>query len=127
MAFSCPECASPASLVITSGLELAPDANWDEISVQILRCANCGFCGVALYQESRRGAFGDSLVVHQGYAVALQNFRILEQAIAACPSPGDHHCECRSHALIEQVYASGAWRGADTDQEGNGFVMQTSS
>jgi len=127
MGFSCPDCRFPARFEIASSLELPPDTNWDEISMQIVRCANCGFCGVALYQESRRGAFGKSLIVHQGYAVALQNIGILEQAIATCPSPGDHHCECRSHALIQQVYASGAWRAADTDREGPGFEIQFSS
>ena len=57
MSFACPECLTK-SLKITAKLELPPDSRSDEITVQVVACSRCGFAGVAVYEESRRGAHG---------------------------------------------------------------------
>ena len=70
MPFRCPACHQP-SLEIVQSLELPADDQWDEIAVQELRCSGpaCGFRGIAVYEESRRGALDSECVVHTGYVL----------------------------------------------------------
>jgi len=69
MPFLCPSCNKP-SLEIVRSIELPPDDEWDEITVQTLVCsgAACGFSGIGIYEESRRGALDSECVRHTGYA-----------------------------------------------------------
>ncbi len=53
--FRCPA-GDTLGLDLGPSLELPPDGRSDEITVQGLRCVHCDFLGVALYEESRRGA-----------------------------------------------------------------------
>lgn len=71
MPFRCPSCDQP-SLEITQSLELPADDQWDEIALQALKCSAtaCGFTGIAVYEESRRGALDSECVVHTGYAMS---------------------------------------------------------
>ena len=69
MAFLCPACDAAGGLKITRRLELPPDSRSDEITLQIVRCRRCNFEGLAIYEESRRGALGDEAVDHRGYMV----------------------------------------------------------
>ena len=55
MSFVCPECRG-ASLEIGPRMQLPSDSRSDDIAVQVLQCARCDFRGVAIYEESRRGA-----------------------------------------------------------------------
>ncbi len=68
MPFQCPEC-STKTLKITHKLELPPDSRSDEITLQIIECSGCGFGGIAVYEESRRGALDDDSFDHTGYRV----------------------------------------------------------
>jgi C4-type Zn-finger protein len=47
MSLICPACGS-AELAITLSLELPPDAYDDEITLQVVECAGCGFHGLAV-------------------------------------------------------------------------------
>ncbi len=66
MSFICPCCSEPR-LEITASKELGPDSSSDEQSLQIIACTSCGFSGMALYEESRRGSFGSEHVRHRGW------------------------------------------------------------
>ncbi len=63
-AFECPECNNN-TLTIEKSLELGPDDDSDEVAIQKIKCRECGFEGLALYKESRRGA--NECVNHYGY------------------------------------------------------------
>ena len=61
MAFKCPSCQGN-SLKIDRSLELPPSGFDDEITVQTVKCEACGFRGIAVYRDPRRGSFdSDSL------------------------------------------------------------------
>lgn len=66
MSLICPECERPY-LKVTKSVDIAPDDKWDEIAVQTIKCSSCGFEGIAVYRESRRGPMGQELVHHIGY------------------------------------------------------------
>jgi len=68
MAFECPACGDP-KLEIRFSLELPPQDDDDEITLQTLKCAGCGFYGVAVYRESRYGSLSPESWRHQGYPV----------------------------------------------------------
>ena len=57
MTFLCPECEHK-SLNITAKIELPPDARSDEITLQVVECAQCRFFAIAVDKASRRGALG---------------------------------------------------------------------
>ncbi len=70
----CPDCqANP--LKITQSLELPSDIRNDEITLQIVHCDECGFHGLAVYQESRRGALDSESWEHEGYRVSEEDFQ----------------------------------------------------
>ena len=102
--FQCPDCSNPRSLRITSRLELPPDSRSDEISLQIIQCRNCGFAGLAIYEESRRGSLDSEIVNHIGYHVHAQDLEILKAMIKRCPEPG------RKPARSSRCGAAAEWR-----------------
>jgi hypothetical protein len=111
MAFACPECCDPASLRITSSIELPPDSRSDEITLQIVECARCGFRAAAVYEESRRGSLDSEAGDHFGYRVASEILESLVTQINACPGPGNRGCPCESHRRLGTTDDSGRWRG----------------
>jgi C4-type Zn-finger protein len=66
LVFICPACKYK-TLEIISSIELPPDIRSDEITLQILKCKNCEFKSLGLYEESRRGALGYESVNHRGF------------------------------------------------------------
>ncbi len=113
MSFRCPACTTH-TLAIILRLELPPDSRWDEITLQTLACTRCGFTGVAVYQESRRGALDREIVHHEGFRLAPAEQRRLERALRSCPRPNDRRCECFAHRAFGSTNASGRWTGLDT-------------
>jgi len=65
-AFRCPQCRE-CTLKITDHLEIPPDRDWDEITVQIVHCTNCGLEALGVYQESRRGRLDSETWNHAAY------------------------------------------------------------
>lgn len=80
MSFICPRCSEPR-LEITASKELGPDGSSDERSLQVIACGSCGFSGMALYEESRRGSFGSEHVRHQGWEVDSKNIDALKKLL----------------------------------------------
>ena len=112
MPFQCPECRQSA-LRITHRLELPPDARSDEITLQVVRCSQCRFEGLAVYEESRRGALDDESYSHTGYEAKKAALSALKVAIARCPDPGDPRCACAAHEEYGRRDTHGRWTGLD--------------
>ena len=118
MPFVCPEC-SVKSLKITSRIELPADSRSDEIALQIVRCEGCGFAGIAVYEESRRGALGSESFDHTGYHVSADDLKWVKRAIERCPKPRNRRCMCSAHRELGSKDASGRWNGfKDVQREG---------
>jgi hypothetical protein len=112
--FTCPRCHTPGGLRITHRLELPPDARSDEITLQVVRCSHCRFEGLAVYEESRRGALDHESFSHTGYeAKDRAQLSALKAAIAHCPAHGDPRCTCAAHQAYGQHGAYGQWTGLD--------------
>ena len=111
MSFLCPQCSTPKSLAIAAKLELPPDSRSDEITLQVVECGRCSFAGIAVYEESRRGALDDDSFDHVGYYVDNEDLDRLKREIRRCPNPGDRRCKCPAHRSISQRDKSGRWNG----------------
>ncbi|HVG45555.1 MAG TPA: hypothetical protein VM890_12530 [Longimicrobium sp.] len=113
MPFACPECGSPGSLRITSSIELPPDSRSDEIALQLVACARCGFRAAAVYEESRRGGLDSEAVDHVGYRMTGEALDSLAARIGACPETRNRGCGCESHRRLGRTDDSGRWRGLE--------------
>jgi hypothetical protein len=110
MPFLCPECSSHGSLEISHKIELPPDSRSDEICLQIVKCSECDFEGIAVYEESRRGRLDEESVQHTGYRVSKGDLQSLRKAIRGCPKPRNWRCRCRAHQKLSRTDASGRWK-----------------
>jgi hypothetical protein len=124
MPFQCPECSTSGSLRITSRLELPPDSRSDEITLQIVKCSRCGFAGIAVYQESRRGALDSESVDHTGFRVHTGDWKALERAINRCPRPNKWRCKCAAHHKLSRTDAWGRWNALDDLRLEGAFQMK---
>jgi hypothetical protein len=109
MAFICPACAAPG-LEIGATLELPCDADWDEITLQVVVCARCGLRALAVYREARHGALDSEDVEHAGWRVSAADFEDAAAALALCPRPADSDCTCAAHRRFGAQRA-GHWQG----------------
>ncbi len=123
MPFQCPEC-SLHTLKIIHKLELPPDSRFDEITLQVVECSRCGFGGIAVYEESRRGALDDDSFDHTGYRVGGDDLRALREAMRTCPRPADHRCTCSAHREFGARAESGRWNGLSGVRRGSAFAMR---
>ncbi len=108
----CPKC-NAGTLKIISCIELAPNSRSDEISVQITRCSQCRFTGLAIYEESRRGPLDKESIAHRGYCVSSTNLTALKQLMKQCPDPRNPKCQCEVHRAIGRVDDDGRWNGLE--------------
>ena len=111
MSFMCPECSTPRSLKIKAKIELPPDSRSDEITLQVVECSRCRFAGIAVYEESRRGALGSESFSHVGYRVGAKDLRMLKRTIKQCPAPNNWRCECSAHRTLGGKDVGGRWNG----------------
>ena len=111
MAFICPECSTSKSLKIGLKIELPPDSRSDEITLQVVKCTKCGFEGIAVYEESRRGAMGSESFDHSGYRVNVDDLKDLKVMIRQCPEPRNRRCRCPVHRKLRRTDSSGRWNG----------------
>jgi len=109
MSFQCPQCSHLKSPRITSSTELAPDARSDEISLQVLRCKDCDYEGLAVYKESSRGGFDSESVDHYGYHANREIIRSVRALIKSCSAWKDARCICISHQNLNLRDKSGRW------------------
>ena len=109
MPFLCPECSCRGSLRVVLRIELPPDSRSDEIALQTVECSNCGFAGIAVYEESRRGSLDEETFHHTGYHLPRSDLQDLRRAIRSCPDPANSRCRCSAHQVLSQADASGRW------------------
>ena len=118
MPFLCPQCKLP-QLNITAKIELSPDSRSDEIMLQIIKCYLCGFSGIAVYEESRRGSMDSESFTYYGYRVSPADLRALRELIKNCPDPKNRRCECFAHHTLNVKDISGRWNAlADVHLDG---------
>ena len=120
MSFICPEC-SGGRMRIAASLELPPDRWWDEITLQVVECPDCGFRGAAVYEESRRGALDSEAWNHRGLRLDEATLRTLIQDVAACPEPRNAACRCAAHQRWGRTDAAGRWAGVP--ESAGGFPL----
>jgi hypothetical protein len=101
MPFACPSCSGQA-MEITSSLELPPGEMDDELALQTLKCEPCGFQGIAIYRESRRGRMDSESWRHDGYPISKEGLEQLRKDFMCCPSPRDRACPCAAHRKLSQ-------------------------
>jgi len=100
MSFECPQCEA-GSLHIGITLELPATGDDDEVQIQLLKCAACGFEALGVYRESRHGSLDDrESWHHDGYQVKASGLESLRRAIELCPGRKDRRCGCGTHASL---------------------------
>ena len=125
MSFNCPKCKSAGSLTVSYSIELPPDSRSDEIALQLVACSmdDCGFRGVAIYEESRRSALDSEHWDHTGYQVSDNGFQMLRTAITVCLEPSTASCQCASHQQLGKVSPAGRWQPPKGIEWGSAFPM----
>lgn len=121
--FVCPECLMPGALQITRSIQLPSDSRSDDIALQVLVCQGCGFRGLAVYEESRRGALDSEAWEHTGYRAAAATVARLTTWIGQCPNPNDPDCACAVHALLGTT-SGGRWQGLRIMEPSSAFPMR---
>jgi len=124
MKFVCPQCRG-VSMKINESIELPPDSRSDEIAVQTLKCLKCGFNGLGVYEESRRGSLDSESVDHRGYYVDDCIIASIEKMIGQCPEPNKSSCRCRIHQILSRVNKFGRWNWLDKIPHKERFKLQT--
>ncbi len=125
MSFACPRCQSSSTLTISQSIEFPPDSRSDEIALQLVVCSRdaCGFRGVAIYEESRRGALDSDHWDHTGYRLPVGDFEVLQATISRCPDPSNAGCQCKSHQELNRLSTSGRWLPPEGIEWGSAFPI----
>ena len=110
MGLVCPDCRRD-SLSSAATLELPSDSRSDDITLQVVECAACGFEALAVYEESRRGSFGSESVDHRAYRTPREVVQAVRRELAGCPDPGNARCACAVHKSLGTKNAAGRWVG----------------
>lgn len=122
-AFRCPGCERPDSLTIRAALSLPADSRSDDIILQLVSCAECGFAGAVVYEESRRGRLDDEAWEHSGYRVSPAAYDEIYLLVLSCPSPRDDACLCPAHLTLGAQDSSGRWAGLRATHTGGYFPV----
>lgn len=125
MSFICPQC-SAKTLTITSRIELESDIRSDEVRLQIVECSTCDFNGVAVYEESRRGALDSDSYDHYGYKLSAASVQSLKHLINACPDTNNTSCSCLTHRTLNRADKNGRWNALDNFEK-QGYFSMTSA
>jgi hypothetical protein len=102
MAFVCPDCTE-RSLEIALTIELPSDGTHNETCLQLVECEQCGFQGIAVYGESRRGALDSECWSHDGYRLGKESLESFMETMKQCPSPSNCRCECGFHRALSSA------------------------
>lgn len=124
MPFACPQCRTYNGLKIIASIELPPDRDSEEITLQVVSCKVCGFKGLALYEESRRSFYEGEDWKHIGYWVSPDAVESVMAAIHSCPDPFNDQCDCPAHTILAEGDAQGVWKGLLEMQRGHTFLMR---
>ena len=123
MTMVCPDCSKAGWLKITKSLELPYDSRSDEITLQVIKCMSCHYEGVAVYEESRRGGFGDESIDHRAYHVRESDLDWVKRQISHCPSPRNSRCKCKVHRTLGIKDKNGRWDGLASVELGRRFAL----
>jgi hypothetical protein len=124
MSFRCPQCLTRNSLEITLSIELSPDRQSDEISLQVVTCSACAFRGLAVYAESRHGRLDSESWEHIGYWVSPDAIESVSATIRSCPDPFNSRCSCSAHTSLGEQDVYGTWCGLLEMERGHTFKMR---
>jgi len=111
-------------LKIVDRIEMPPDARSDEITLQVIRCGVCNFEGIAVYEESRRGALDSETIDHYGYTLDGQELNSLKALIKRCPEPANQRCVCDSHQNLKERNRFGRWVKPGFTSEQKTFIIK---
>ena len=111
------------AMEIVQSLELPPDSRSDEITLQLLECRQCGFRGLAVYEESRRGPFDSESWEHAGWHVPPAQWEWISGLMLACPHPENPRCGCHTHKKLGLVDYNGRWCGLDQIEYTDEFAL----
>ncbi len=109
-AFRCPQCRQCA-LKINAHLEIPGDRDWDEITLQMVSCSNCGLGALGVYQEARRGRLDSETWSHTCYRLDPQDVLRVAAIISSCPRPYDSSCLCSAHLELGLTNSKLQWDG----------------
>ena len=123
MPFRCPECLAE-SLEIGLSMQLPPDSRSDEIVLQVVSCERCGFGGLAVYEESRRGALGAEAWNHTGYWVSEEAMAEIASLIKRCPEPDKTACQCPAHLELSRRDDHDRWREPGSMETADTFALR---
>ena len=116
--FVCPQCGANGVKVVRS-MNLPASERSDDIILQITQCNSCSFQGLALYEESRRGAMGSESWEHTGFWVLEPVIEKVEEIFSRCPDVQDKRCPCAAHKeAVEAVVRGKKWPLAILDLMG---------
>jgi hypothetical protein len=124
MAFRCPQCLTCDTLEIFTSIELPPDRQASEISLQVVSCAACKFRGLAVYQEGRANIHESQTWQHIGYWVSPDAVDSVLETIRACPNRLNPHCQCGAHTSLGQKDVRNCWKGLLEMERGHTFLMR---
>ena len=124
MAFACPQCKTHNSLEIIASIELLPDRDSEEITLQVVSCTICGFKSLALYEESRRSFYEGEDWKHIGYWVSPDAVESVMAAIRSCPDPFNAFCKCHAHTVLAEGDPHDVWKGLLEMERGHTFLMR---
>lgn len=123
MPFRCPQCQTPDSLDIVQSMELPPDRQYDEISLQVVGCSACSFHALAVYEELVHGSEAESWR-HLGFRISRDAVDTILEAMLSCPDPHNPRCECSAHISLGEQDMHGIWRGLLELERGQSFAMR---
>jgi hypothetical protein len=123
MGLICPAC-SLDSLTITSKIELPPNERSDEVTLQLIECKKCGFQGVAVYEESRRGKIDSDTFSHRGYTVSSELLNKIKEMINHCPDQNNARCRCKTHRHFIDLYRAGNWDWLEEHRKNKSFEIR---
>jgi hypothetical protein len=107
----------------TNLIELPADARSDEITLQVVECSKCGFKGIAVYEESRRGALDQDSFSHTGYEITNQDLDEIRRLIRSCPDSNNSRCACPAHKKLGEKDSQAYWTGIKNISKSDSFRM----
>ena len=124
MSFLCPKCAAEKRTLSTIEIiELPSDARSDEITLQVLKCSQCSFSGIAVYEETRRVAIDQDSFSQIGYIIDRKDLNKIRDLIRMCPEPRNPRCDCQTHKMLGKKDSRAYWIGIKEIPKSDNFRL----
>jgi hypothetical protein len=105
-------------------MDLPPDRQTEELSLQVVGCSACGFRSLAIYEVARGDCPESESWKHIGYWVSPDAIESVSKAIQSCPEPCNPRCACAAHASLGKKDLQGRWSGLLELERGHTFTMR---